>query len=72
MDELLECCFKACGVESTDSTLCNFGDMLHSAESRLRAMLHSAESRLRAMLHSAESRFLALYCIERSRDSVLC
>jgi hypothetical protein len=29
MDEfLLECCFKACGVESTDSALCNFDSAL--------------------------------------------
>jgi hypothetical protein len=29
MDEfLLECCFKACGVESTDSALCSFDSAL--------------------------------------------
>jgi hypothetical protein len=29
MDEfLIECCFKACGVDSTDSALCNFDSAL--------------------------------------------
>jgi hypothetical protein len=37
-----------------------------------RRYVASGESRLSAMLHSAKSRFLALYCIERSHDSVLC
>jgi hypothetical protein len=25
---LLDCCFKACGVESTDSALCSFDSVL--------------------------------------------
>jgi hypothetical protein len=55
MDEfLLECCFKACGVESTDSALCNFDSALCNFDSALCCIAQSHDS--------------ALCCIARSHD----